>query len=503
MALNDYNENEYLPAPLRVWLKSPNKVNVFRAYDYLRIFEGFDLLAVMNNNFASDLASGYTNANVSNLMSGVAPRLLEILTNRIVSKADYTGFEECEKLQKAVSKEYLSIKLERAFSEGIRTGRDILVLYPKEDETKKVKIRNVNLFRHKIIYDDEDIKETFILVDKINSKANESYMVFEHRFYGKDGKPYQEYTIEFYKWAYDDDLSKTEKTTLDKDTIKNLIISLDPIIAEQLKEYKFYNKIELPFNDLGCYPIVNSLYNSKFPNTKIPESRFVNIQDKVMEIENSITYKEIDKNLGRGRAVIPSSFSFEGVTPMGNTSNLANTRAFANPMDKTYFVKYQTGDMNNATPQAMQFDIRAEQWRTSLNGEIGDICAAFGISILDYDPRLLQAGQRTDDEINAMTDITANTVTSLRAMNEYSINAMLDSIAKYVGEETPIKIKWCLSSIINPTKNQTLIGQMLTNGTISRLEAVKRSNPDISTKELEEELARIEKERAITNESLF
>jgi hypothetical protein len=497
MALNDYQENEYLPIPLRVWLKTPNKVITYRPFDYLRMFKGEELQAVLNNKFASDLASGYTPANISNLMSGIAPRMQQILVNKIVNKVDYIGYEKCEKLSSFISKEYLTIKLKKSFNNAVRTGRDLLVVYP-DVESKKVKIRNIDLFRHKVLFDDEKISEAYILVDKVDKKANESFLIFEHRFYDNENKACQEFTLEAYKWNYDGNLEKTDRNNISKDQIDSVIRSVEPMIQEKLAQYKFYKKVELGLNDLGCYHIDNTLYNSKIPNSKIPESRFVNIQDKIMEIENSITFKEMDKNLGRGRAVIPNQFKIaSSLGARGNTSNLAGLGAFDNPMDKTYFVKYQAGEMSNATPQAMQFDIRAEAWRTSLNGEIGDLCAAFGISILDYDPRLLQSGQRTDDEINAMTDITASTVEELRSMNELQINTMLDTIAKFVGEETPIAIKWNIASIINPTKNQTLIGMQLQNGTISRREAIKRSNPDYTEDEIDEELARIQEERGL------
>ena len=507
MALNDYRPNQYLPEPLRVWLNQPQKVSVYRTYDYLRMFSGQDLLAIMNNNLANNVASGFTNVNYSNLMSGIAPRMLEILVNKVINKVDYIGYESCKELEDILSKQYLTIKLDKAYNDAIRTGRDLLVLYPKDENKKTIQIRNVECFRHRLEYDDEEIREVYILVDKIEAKANENYMIFEHRFFDKEGKPKQEFTCEMYSWN-NDDLAKTTKYKFTKKELERIVEKLEESIAELLKQYKFYNPVELPFKGLGCYDIKNSIYNSKFPSSTIPESRFVNVQDKIVEIENSITYKEVDKNIGRGRAVIPSAFNFtQGLTMAGgNSSNLAFKGAFNNPLDSTYFIQYNTNATDKAVaPQGIQFDIRSDAWRTSLNGEIGDLCAVFGISILDFDPRLLQTGQRTDDEINAMTDITADTVSKLRSINEYKINQMLNDIVAYSGLEpknengNPVKfaIKWSIASIINPTKNQDLITKQLANGTISRKEAIKRSNPDYTDAEVEEQLKVIEEERGL------
>ena len=512
MALNSYNENQFLPLPTRQWLQTPNRVSAYRSFDFLRIFDGFDLMAVLNNRYASEIASGYTLTNVSNLMSGVAPRMQQILVSKIVNKVDFIGFEECETLKTMLDKEYLTIKLKKAYNNAIRTGRDLSVIYPKikYDELgnpikKEITIQNVDCFRHILRMDDENIADVMILLNQCQLRATSYYNIFEHRFYNKDGKPMIEYLLGTMEWN-NDSYDSTKKRILSKEEFKNITDGLtDETLKQELSKYKFYNPIELPFDNLGCYPVVNTEYNSKYPMTNIPESRFVNVQDKIMEIETSNTYKEVDKEIGRGRVVVPSSFSFAGMGVVGgDSSNLsaAAQKAFDNPLDPTVFVKYQTNNMQDSTPQGIQFNLRSEEWRTSINGEIGDVCAAFGISVLDYDPRLLQSGQRTDDEINAMTDITFDTVSSLRTMNEYQINKMLNTIAVYAGEKTPVAIKWNLSSIINPSKNQALIGQQLQNGTISRKEAVKRSNPDYTENEVEEELKKIESERAM-NQPLF
>jgi hypothetical protein len=501
MALNNYNENLYLPLPLRTWLNSPNKVSVFRSYDYLRMFDGYDLMAILNNKFASDVASGYTQANRSNLMSGIAPRLQEILVSKIVNKVDYIGYKECEGLEKELSREYLTLKIKKAFNNAIRTARDIFVLYNKEDAltgAKHIEIQNVEAFRHILKYHDEKIVDVSILVNQSKILENSCYNIFEHRYYNKDGKPVSEYVLTKMRWENTSLTADTKKETISKemiDDIKKTLKADDPVLS-----YEFNKPKELPFENLGVFDTKNGLYNSKYPHSNIPESRFVNLQDKIMEIENSITYKEVDKNIGRGRTIVPSAFNFSMGTIGGNTSNLAKTGAFDNPLDSTYFVRYNVNQADKeAAPQGLQFDIRADQWRTSLAGEIGDLCAVFGISVLDFDPRLLQTGQRTDDEINAMTDITADTVANLRSINEYQINLMLNTIAKYLGYKTPIAIKWNIASIINPTKNAALITMQLQNGTISRKKAIQRSNPDYTDEEVEEELKAINEERALQN----
>jgi hypothetical protein len=116
------------------------------------------------------------------------------------------------------------------------------------------------------------------------------------------------------------------------------------------------------------------------------------------------------------------------------------------------------------------------------------------MTVLDYDPRLLQQGQRTDDEINAMTDITRGTVIDKREIAEEAINSMLATISILYGLEKPMFLRWSMRSILNPSKNTSLISQQLANGTISQKTAIKRENPDFTEAEVEEELAKIKEE---------
>jgi hypothetical protein len=103
-------------------------------------------------------------------------------------------------------------------------------------------------------------------------------------------------------------------------------------------------------------------------------------------------------------------------------------------------------------------------------------------------------GQRTDDEINSMTDITRATVDDFRELNEYEINKMIKCVATLFGINQNIAIRWSMSSILNPTKNGNLVCQKFTNGLISRSSALKELNPDLTDDEIQDELNKINEE---------
>lgn len=147
---------------------------------------------------------------------------------------------------------------------------------------------------------------------------------------------------------------------------------------------------------------------------------------------------------------------------------------------------YPSRSMEDSKPINTQFDLRSDQWIQQISDDTARLCANIGMTVLDYDPRLLQAGQRTDDEINAMTDITANTVKGFREINEAKINALLTDVATYFKLNVKVSIRWSMASILNPSKNTDLIIRQLGAGLISRKEAIRRANPDLNEKEIDD-----------------
>jgi hypothetical protein len=150
------------------------------------------------------------------------------------------------------------------------------------------------------------------------------------------------------------------------------------------------------------------------------------------------------------------------------------------------FKKYPTRSMEDSKPQNVQFDIRSTEWVNEIDNDTARLCAAVGVSVLDYDPRLLQTGQRTDDEINAMTDVTANTVKTFRNINQGKINQLLTDVATFYKLNTNVSIRWSMAAIINPTKNTQLVTSQYQSGLLSRKEAIRRLNPDLKQSEIDQ-----------------
>lgn len=475
----DYDhQNEYLPQSLREFIGQRDRITHEDFRMFIPMYKGIDRMAVFNNQVAAEFASGYTDLNYKYLRSGIGPRLLKILISKAVGRVWYQTDNEEQTFNTYLDNNYFSDVLYKAMEETAMTGRSIMVLYKNEE---KVEIQSYNLFRHRIKYDAEKkVKEAWIYITKHEEKDFGS-IICEHRYYRMiEGvlTPCQKFVMYGY--------NKKNIAYEDVETIEIPADKIPQSLKEKFKDIRFDIERKLPFASLGVYDLRYTKMNSKWLDSDIPEAFFIDAVDNGVTLESSITGKEVEKEVGRGQLLVPE---FERVETAIFSQDQAGGRVlrtvnatYRNPIMKPY----PTRSMEDSKPMNVQFDIRTADWVGQIDNDTARICACVGISILDYDPRLLQQGQRTDDEINAMTDITAATVKDFRNLNQAKINQMLTDIATFYNLNVKVSIRWDMAAILNPSKNTQLVKEQLAAGLISRKEAIRRVNPDLTPNEIDE-----------------
>lgn len=473
----DYDKtNKYLPETLRQFVGTADRIVHQDFAQFMPFYSGVELSAVFNNKMAAEFAGGFTNLNYQYLRSGTAPQLLKTFVRKAVGQVWYQAEEENEVVfNDYLERNYFSNNLKKAAKEAAMTGRSIMVVYPKDEN---VEIATYNLFRHRIEFDNKkNVKEAWIYINRIDNKDSYSNVICEHRYYGKvDKKPYQKFTL--YQFDSRAANKANPKEVADEYIPKNILETYPDI------EFNVAKKLEYP--SIGVYDIPYTLDNSKFIDVEIPESMFVDALDTGVCLDSSITGKEVDKEIGRGRILYPDfeQGSMGVMDPSMMGSRVMRSLSMQN--QSPIMTPYPSRSMEDSKPINTQFDLRSDQWIQQISDDTARLCANIGMTVLDYDPRLLQAGQRTDDEINAMTDITANTVKGFREINEAKINALLTDVATYFKLNVKVSIRWSMASILNPSKNTDLIIRQLQNGLISRKEAIRRVNPDLTAKEVDD-----------------
>ena len=494
----DYeNQNRFLPQSLRNFVGATNRITRQCFEEFISMYSGIELMAIMNNLVAAEYASGYTRFNLTYMRSGIPPKLEEILVNKVVSKVAYQTKGEEKELNDRFDSFYFSTILHKAYEQAAQTGRCAMAVYGNKD-SEEAHIECYNLFRHRLVFGkkNEVIEASFFMNRIDGATAGYEYVIEEHRFYKKrkeeDGTirfvPMQEIIVNRSSYERED---KSDAVVTRLDTIPDELQALYPDI-------KFNVARELEgFNSIGVYHIDWTKTNKKFPDLRIPEAMFVDAVDNCLMLETSITDREVEKEIGRAQILIPEFGKGQQMNQYMTQADAGSRmlRSVATSYRNPVIMPYPSMKMEDNKPYNIQFDIRTEQWENAINGDVARLCASVGISVLDYDPRLLQTGQRTDDEINAMTDITANTVMRYRNINEYKINQFLECVGDILDIPSPIAIRWSMASILNPTKNADLVTKLLTNGLISRKEAIRRANPDLTDNEVDEMMKQIDSEQ--------
>ena len=510
----DYEkENRYLPQSLRAFVGATDRMATQNFNQFFTMYSGYEQLAVFNNRVSAEFASGFNRMNFQYLRSGVAPRLLQIFVSKTVGKLYYQTQNDEAVMNNLFDSNYFSNIINKATTESAQTGRSAIVVYGSKENPEELDVLTYNLFRHRLAFDRKgNVNEAWLyIVNMEDAKVGFEYVVCEHRFYKtkkvevevkqEDEKgnvitktttqivkvPYQEYLV--YSITY------TNQNKKDAQRRKLEAYEISDSILDRFPDANFNKPKELDMNSIGVFNLDYTLVNTKFPDLSIPESMFVDAVDNALVCDTSLTDKEVEKEIGRGQILIPEFAKMQDISYQANPLQGMMMRRVAEQTKNPILQKYPTMSMEDSKPTNVQFDIRAEQWETQLNGDVARLCASVGISVLDYDPRLLQQGQRTDDEINAMTDITANTVQRFRNINELKINQFLECVGYILGIPQPIAVRWSMASILNPTKNADLVTKLLTNGLISRKEAIRRANPDLTDNEVDEMIKDIDSEQ--------
>lgn len=490
------DETSYMPLSIRRVLKTlPDALGAEDDF-FMQLFPLNERVAIYNNYLANQWATGFVPMfHYQNLNSKTLPTISNKLTSKIVGNLRIEGEADVE-LEILTSRIIdFRNKISQLTSLMLERGEVCCLVDAIEDDEEaapelkaKATLTMYPLTRYQIkkdalgrIYEGLFFNRLF---DGENQMTN--YLFAEHRFYKvKDGIkiPYSEFVVILNQWD--------NSVSFWKNNIKQIKLEYDKLpngIKQALGDIEI-NKAK-PLKTLGIYRFKNTASNKLAPYTDVGESQFINATGWMQALETSMSYREIDKYIGRGRVLMPQVNASNGLLGgRGREDNL---------LDYSYMTPYkgQTGNLDKASPvEPVQFAIRADEWKISFEEAEAKVCARCGISVLDYDPTLSVSTGRTATEINYLNDITANTVKEKRSMILEELNRMVNDIAAMLELEVKAFIMFDESTIIDTVQMQTLVIQQYANGLISLPTAVKMLHPNWKQVEVDAEVRRISVEQ--------
>lgn len=491
------DETDFMPLSIRRILKaSPDSMGM-EDYFYMRMFPLADRVALYNNYLANQWATGFVPmVHYQNLNSKTLPTIADKLQSKIVGNLRIEGEEESE--LDALTERIVNFrnKIAELSSHVLMRGEAVALVDAIEDdeiETEELKTKATltiyPLTRYQLKYDSLGRCYEGIFYKQLFDGATQftNYLLCEHRFFKKrDGKkvPFTETIVLQNNWNDNYGFWKEDIKTIkleEKDLPENIKLALGDVKINTAKELKA----------LGVYRFKNTATNKLAPYSDIGESQFINATGWMMALETSMSYREIDKYIGRGRVLMPQMNASNGLT-----------RGQSNPkdnlMDFSFMSPYkaQNGSLDKASPvEAVQFSIRADEWKISYEEAEAKVCARCGISVLDYDPTLSVSTGRTATEVNYLNDITANTVKEKRALMLEELTRMVNDIATMLDLNVNAFVIFDASTIIDAVQNQSLVATQYSQGLISLETAIKMLHPNWKKVEIEAEVNRINAER--------
>ncbi len=492
MDLDILQEERYMSPTLRELLKMRNREFGEDDSFFIRTFPYETRIAMFNNYEACTFARGFVPSIHHKLLnSKIVKRIHKKLIAKIASNVNIEGEKDADvtKIKNQISS--FPSKVKECVSYMLSRGESCLTI--NSDGEKKILIEVYPLARYDLKKDSHGNIEEAFLYKQLFDGANKylKYILVEHR-YKKQEKYYIEYKVIEYTFRTFTDSEDLEKREIDPDHLPTLI-------KESIDDIELNKPTEI--SCLGVYRVKNTEVNELSPHSDIGESQYLDVLDEVISLDTSYTYRDVDKNIGRGRMMVPSLGM--ATTPQAFNINKDKSitrldyKARHTILDNTFLQPYpdMSGDVSKAIPQAVQFNLRTSEWVADRQDYIASICTGCGLSVFDYDPTT-STGARTAREIDELSDLTASTVEEKRSALTETLNAMLKDIVALLGygEETSVFVKWDKSTTVNKDANNEMVLSRYGAGLCSRKTAIKNLNPNWNEKEVDAEIDRIENE---------
>ncbi len=266
---------------------------------------------------------------------------------------------------------------------------------------------------------------------------------------------------------------------------------LPKAIQDQLRENYSGIKIGipklLPFTNIGIRAFKATKGVDNLPNLPYGQSLLQDIQAYLYSYDYQFSAMNTDVYLGRGKVLVPKAIQNPNLRSNGAVQNTG--------LDSFMYTQYEGQNPDEQKPTPIQFDLRSAEWKATKDNILESISMAIGLSANTLAGWLNDSSNRTAREISSEESDTALFVSAKRKLFTRPINGLIKDILLYKGYDTGIEVKFSKSG----ETNTSLLLENTTNaynaGLKSLYASVKAINPDMSEEELQDEIARIEKDK--------
>lgn len=239
------------------------------------------------------------------------------------------------------------------------------------------------------------------------------------------------------------------------------------------------------FKTLGCYLLKGSDDISNVPQIGLGESLLANIMTYLYEYDFYNTCFNTDMYLARGRVLVPKALQ----------SPQAKTGAQNTGLDDFIYTKVETMNTDQQKPEAIQFELRASEWKEARNMLLESIATSIGISVSTLASYLSDGSNRTAREVSAEESATTLFVENARRRFEKPLNDLISDVLRFYGYVDDVEIRWTRAGMTNTTVLVDTLSRAVQSGLISEKKAHHAFNYDDDEEQNEEDYKLVEEER--------
>lgn len=321
----------------------------------------------------------------------------------------------------------------------------------------------------------------------------ENYYLVEKRYYVPVNRPKQEKINNQSVWAIEEDrqpmviyqmcrvrgmsenkqMTPTDNGTLNwknvPEEVKNAVRNDYGAIAMNIPQ-------KLPFKDIGCY-LLQYENDASRPTSPFGRSISANLLSYYMDYDRTFSWKYRDKYLGVGTLLVPKSLE------LGDIDNGWKRDI---PTGQNYSF-LPTVNPDKMAPLNVQFNIREQEWASSLDDDLRGIAMTLGINASTIAPHLSDASHvKTATEVDAEISMSLSYIELHRSYIAPLFDKLIECVLNFYGISENVKVKFSTPSLIDADKIIDRAMKLYQMGFIDKEGALRMINPDMDEAQIGE-----------------
>lgn len=257
------------------------------------------------------------------------------------------------------------------------------------------------------------------------------------------------------------------------------------------------------FTDLGCYLVRGSEDVSNVPQIGLGESLLAGIMTYLYEYDFYNTCFNTDMYLARGRVLVPKGMQGPRAIAQANGVMQQYGTGQNEGLDSFLYTKVDSTNPDSQKPEAIQFELRASEWKEARNLLLESIATSIGISVSTLASYLNDGSNRTAREVSAEESATTLFVENARRRFETPINNLLKTVLRFYGYIDDVEVRWSRAGMTNVTVLVDTLTKAVQGGLISQEAAHSAYNYDNDEEQNAEDFAKVLEDRKAQRNTLF